>query len=124
MCAAEIPRAMREIGALSGLRDGIERCAEDAGTRTLPGRATAYRSAQDRSARLFGWRAYGGRDGHAFREAFVSDRGCGRQSELPPGFCRGSLSGTLGRPRKGLRDESGYSSEQQHAAYLLAPGGG
>src|SRR6266851_9908617 len=97
VCAVEIPRdgcgAVSEIGAVSGITDGVGRCAEDDGAAALSRRGVAYRSAQDWSAWVFGRRAYGGSDEHAFGASFVPGCGCGRQRKLPPGFCGGYLSG-------------------------------
>ena len=55
-----------EIGAVSEITDGVGRCAEDGGAGALSRRGVAYRSAQDWSAWVFGRRASGGSDEHAF----------------------------------------------------------
>ena len=54
MRAPEIPRAVCEIRAVPELSDGIARCTENGRTVALPRSGLAYRSAQDRRARLFG----------------------------------------------------------------------
>jgi hypothetical protein len=71
VCAVEIPRADPghwdpQCGVVSGITDGAGRCAADGGAGALSRRGVAYRSAQDWSARVFGRRAYGGGDEHAF----------------------------------------------------------
>src|SRR5262249_20729236 len=44
--------------------------------------------------------------------------------ELPPGFCRGALSGAFGSPRDRFRAESRYSRQQPDSTDVLAPSGG
>ena len=53
--------AVSEIRAVSGITDGVGRCAEDGGAGALSRRGVAYRSAQDWSAWVFGGRASGRR---------------------------------------------------------------
>ena len=72
--AAEVPRAAYGSVVEPVVRllprheivDGVGGCAEDSGTGALSCRGVAYRSAQDRSARVLGRRPYGGSDEHAF----------------------------------------------------------
>src|SRR4051812_35883618 len=103
MRLAEVPRAMPEVRAVSGLSDCVARRPENRWTDTIPGGALAYRPTQDRSTRLLGRRTHGRRDKHAFREAAVLSCGCGRHHELPPGLRDRSLSWASGSSRRTLR---------------------
>jgi hypothetical protein len=68
-CAVEIPcdgcGAVSEIGTVSGITDGVGRCAEDGGAGALARGGVAHRSTQDWCAWVFVRRASGGSDKHA-----------------------------------------------------------
>ena len=97
------------IRAVSRLAGGIGRCAEDGGVGPLSRCGMAYRSAQDWSTWVFGWRAPGDSDEHTFRTSLVPACRCSRQRKLSAGLCCGYLSWPSIACRQQHCIESGYS---------------